>query len=301
MHILIQCLLPPVATWSAGSRTVRLFFMGVALPLDLPAHLAVHTLCLALIMARMPAVCARTFLDNPLMEHRMGYLHSLVGLGLAVILPPSYPPCGRQCRCTAGLFFTHLLFGWLVPTYLVLRRHCPAVAAAAEAAAEAAAAARRQQAVQQQQAQQAGQAGQQQQAQQAQQAWQAWQQQAGQQVTSPQEAGLLGQHPSRQWETSGQRSDVRQVASRRAETSAAAVVQETSEPLLAARSSIPRFQSLGLPDPPAPGWQARGACWALDRLFLEGQGTPLQHRLSAWCILAVACWLLATLLALLIE
>ena len=41
----------------ARSRTFRLLFFGLALPLDLPAHLAVHTLCLALALAGAPRAC----------------------------------------------------------------------------------------------------------------------------------------------------------------------------------------------------------------------------------------------------
>lgn len=41
-----------------GSRTFRLLFFGIGLPLDLPAHLAVHTLCLAIAIADAPRACA---------------------------------------------------------------------------------------------------------------------------------------------------------------------------------------------------------------------------------------------------
>lgn len=42
----------------AGSRAFRLLFFSMGLPLELPAHLAVHTLCLALALASTPSACA---------------------------------------------------------------------------------------------------------------------------------------------------------------------------------------------------------------------------------------------------
>lgn len=41
-----------------ASRTFRLLFFGIGLLLDLPAHLAVHTLCLAIAIADAPRACA---------------------------------------------------------------------------------------------------------------------------------------------------------------------------------------------------------------------------------------------------
>jgi hypothetical protein len=43
----------------AGSRGLRLLLFGVGLPLDLPSHLVVHTLCLATSLASLPHACTQ--------------------------------------------------------------------------------------------------------------------------------------------------------------------------------------------------------------------------------------------------
>ena len=43
----------------AGSRGLRLLLFGIGLPLDLPSHLVVHTLCLAISLASLPQACTQ--------------------------------------------------------------------------------------------------------------------------------------------------------------------------------------------------------------------------------------------------
>ncbi|KAL4457895.1 hypothetical protein ABPG75_012760 [Micractinium tetrahymenae] len=112
----------PKTCIAPGSRSPRLLLFGVGQQLGLGARLLVQTMCLAGVLALLPDACMQPFLATDLMARRLAWLHDLMGSPLASILPPGYPP-GQRAQCVSALSFLSIWWGWLVPTYVVLRAH----------------------------------------------------------------------------------------------------------------------------------------------------------------------------------
>ncbi|KAL4421588.1 hypothetical protein ABPG75_010879 [Micractinium tetrahymenae] len=123
-----------------GTRAEMLFILGLGLPLDLPAHLLVHGLCVALVLPRLPACCNFPLLAAPEQQQRIAAFMSAPGLLTSALsgalVPPDRLLDSARAQCTAALNFVVLTVGFLLPTYVVAwRSRVQAAAAAAEAPA----------------------------------------------------------------------------------------------------------------------------------------------------------------------
>ncbi|KAI7842149.1 hypothetical protein COHA_004172 [Chlorella ohadii] len=104
-----------------GSRAMLLGMLSLGLPLDLPTHVAVQLLCLALMLPHMPCCCELPLLTDPTQRQRIAALHAAAAGGAGIFAPPDQLLGGPQAQCTAAFAFLLLFCGAVLPTLIVVR------------------------------------------------------------------------------------------------------------------------------------------------------------------------------------